>query len=97
MGDNNLFCQVEIAIRDNAQRLYASKLKSVGRGNYLCILVFVGDCEIVMLSYLVLVLSIIATMGIVQCWASLWFLEGLGLQYVGKECFGRYCCCMIIL
>ncbi|KAH7542798.1 hypothetical protein FEM48_Zijuj02G0113100 [Ziziphus jujuba var. spinosa] len=28
--------QVEIAIRDNAQRLFASKLKSVGRGDGLC-------------------------------------------------------------
>lgn len=25
-------CQVEVAVRDNAQRLYAFKLKSVGRG-----------------------------------------------------------------
>lgn len=30
--------QVEIAIRDNAKRLYASKLKSVGRGKYIIFL-----------------------------------------------------------
>lgn len=40
------FCQVEIAIRDNAQRLYASRLNAVGRGKYimrLIILAFSDD------------------------------------------------------
>lgn len=30
--------QVEVAIRDNAQRLYASKLKLITQGNYLFLL-----------------------------------------------------------